>query len=351
MLYLLQYNWKNFQNCSVALAERCFIVGANATGKSNFLDALRFLRDIVKKGGGLQTAVESRGGITKIRCLAARVRTDVEIEVTLREKSDAPDKWKYTLNFKHTGGGIRKNEVTVNRESVWLLTENRCLLDRTETSENETDATLKYTHLEQAVTSQQFLELRNALADIEYLNIVPQMVRESSLAPETKEDYYGRNFLSELSKLNEATRNSYLRKVNEVLKCAVPQLDNLSFVKDENGANAWTKSTSVTKFFLTTVGGGLLNADGADTSISGDENITTTYDTSDDAAAQAKYDQKMARIQVKEKQLQIDLEQIKNQQKACDTEIDSIQKIIDKNIKSAILNKGKLCFRRIKWPH
>lgn len=103
-------------------------------------------------------------------------------------------------------------------------------------------------------------------------------------------------------------------------------------VKDENGANAWTKSASVTKFFLTTVGGGLLNADGNDTSISGDENITTTYDTSDDAAAQAKYDQKMARIQVKEKQLQIDLEQIKNQQKACDTEIDSIQKIIDKNI-------------------
>lgn len=233
--YIKLHNWKNFQNCSVALAERCFIVGANATGKSNFLDALRFLRDIVKKGGGLQTAVESRGGITKIRCLAARVRTDVEIEVTLREKSDAPDKWKYTLNFKHTGGGIRKNEVTVNRESVWLLTENRCLLDRTENSENETDDTLKYTHLEQAVTSQQFLELRNALADIEYLNIVPQMVRESSLAPETKEDYYGRNFLSELSKLNEATRNSYLRKVNEVLKCAVPQLDNLSFVKDENG--------------------------------------------------------------------------------------------------------------------
>ena len=103
-------------------------------------------------------------------------------------------------------------------------------------------------------------------------------------------------------------------------------------VPGDNGELQWTKSPNVTKFFLTTVGGGLLNADGADTSLSGDENITTTYDTSDDAAAQAKYDQKMARIEVKEKQLQIDLEQIKNQQKACDTEIDSIQKIIDKNI-------------------
>lgn len=234
--YVSLHNWKNFQNCSVALTERCFLVGANATGKSNFLDALRFLRDIVKKGGGLQTAVESRGGITKMRCLAARSRTDVGIEVTLREGADTPDKWRYTLNFKHTGGGFRDNEVTVQRECVWLLSENRCLLDRTESSENETEDTLKYTHLEQAVASQQFLELKNALADIEYLNIVPQMVRESSLTSEAKkEDYYGRNFLSELGKLNEVTRNSYLRKVNEVLKCAVPQLDNLSFVKDDKG--------------------------------------------------------------------------------------------------------------------
>lgn len=31
------YNWKNFHDCEVVLSERCFIVGANATGKSNFL--------------------------------------------------------------------------------------------------------------------------------------------------------------------------------------------------------------------------------------------------------------------------------------------------------------------------
>jgi predicted ATPase len=42
------HNWKNFQNCEVNLEERCFIIGANASGKSNFIDALRFLRDITK---------------------------------------------------------------------------------------------------------------------------------------------------------------------------------------------------------------------------------------------------------------------------------------------------------------
>ncbi len=229
------HNWKNFQNCSVNLAPRCFVVGANATGKSNFLDAIRFLHDIVKKGGGLQTAVESRGGITKIRCLSARTLTDVKISVTLKENADAPDKWKYTIGFKHTGGGIFKNEVSVCEEKVILLTEARTFVDRNANSHEETPDTLKYTHIEQAVTSQNFKELKDALENIEYMNIVPQMVRESNSNLLVKEDYYGRNFLSDMAKLNESVRNKYLFKINEILKCAVPQLDNLSFVKDRDG--------------------------------------------------------------------------------------------------------------------
>jgi predicted ATPase len=83
------YNWKNFHDCNVNLSERSFIIGANATGKSNFLDAMRFLRDIVRQGGGLQAAIDNRGGVTKIRCLAARTRTDVRIEVDLSEQGSS----------------------------------------------------------------------------------------------------------------------------------------------------------------------------------------------------------------------------------------------------------------------
>lgn len=64
----------------------------------------------------------------------------------------------------------------------------------------------------------------------------------------------------------------------------------------------------------------------------GDGIFFDTYYTDDDASATADYESKTSQIQTKEKQLEIDLKQIENQQKACDTEIDSVKKIIDKNI-------------------
>lgn len=47
-------NWKNFLRVDVALQDRLFLVGANASGKSNFLDAFRFLRDIALSGSGFR---------------------------------------------------------------------------------------------------------------------------------------------------------------------------------------------------------------------------------------------------------------------------------------------------------
>ena len=65
-------NWKNFARVDIAITDRAFLVGPNASGKSNFLDAFRFLRDLASSGGGFQEAISRRGGVRAIRCLAAR---------------------------------------------------------------------------------------------------------------------------------------------------------------------------------------------------------------------------------------------------------------------------------------
>ncbi len=63
--------WRNFsRQTEIRLGARAFFIGPNASGKSNILDALRFLRDLA--GDGLQGAVAVRGGMSEIRSLHTR---------------------------------------------------------------------------------------------------------------------------------------------------------------------------------------------------------------------------------------------------------------------------------------
>ena len=82
-------NWKNFTRADSHLGRRVFLIGPNAAGKSNLLDAFGFLGDVVAVGGGFQEAVRTRGGISALRCLAARRVSEVRIDEK-DEEGDAP---------------------------------------------------------------------------------------------------------------------------------------------------------------------------------------------------------------------------------------------------------------------
>jgi len=231
------YNWKNFQNIEIKFSKRNFIIGANASGKSNLFDSLRFLRDISKQAGGLQTAVFERGGIKKIRCLAATKKSNILIEVDLFDEKLNELIWTYSLDFMHTGGGVVKSETKIISEKVFSFKAGKWITDRSEKNKNEDIETLKYTHLEQITANKDFRDIQTFFQSIEYLNVIPQLVRESSSYSSLKnyEDFFGRNILERISIMNERTRNSYFKRINSVLKIAVPQLEELQFHKDFNG--------------------------------------------------------------------------------------------------------------------
>ena len=48
-------NWRNFTKAEVDLREIVYLIGPNASGKSNFLDIFRFMRDLVNPSGGAAT--------------------------------------------------------------------------------------------------------------------------------------------------------------------------------------------------------------------------------------------------------------------------------------------------------
>lgn len=70
----------------------------------------------------------------------------------------------------------------------------------------------------------------------------------------------------------------------------------------------------------------------ADLEWQGSTAVSEIYDTSDDAAAQAKYESAMAEIQKQDKILELRLEQVQTEQSAIEKEMESVKKVIDKNI-------------------
>src|SRR5437764_11657540 len=91
-------NWRNFRHVDVELAARVFLGGPNAAGKSNFLDAFRFLHDVVSSHG-FQPAVGLRGGISRLRNLSAPEDAEVAVAVVLGSV-DQPDLWEYEVRFR-----------------------------------------------------------------------------------------------------------------------------------------------------------------------------------------------------------------------------------------------------------
>ena len=73
--------YKSIAFCDVTLEPLTVFVGRNASGKSNFLDALAFLRDVVVKG--VQEAVKLHGGRDAILCrFAPTPSITIEIETS-----------------------------------------------------------------------------------------------------------------------------------------------------------------------------------------------------------------------------------------------------------------------------
>ena len=59
-------NYKSIARCDIPLGPFTVLLGLNAAGKSNFLDALRFVRDAVTRGPA--EAIGSRGGLENVLC-------------------------------------------------------------------------------------------------------------------------------------------------------------------------------------------------------------------------------------------------------------------------------------------
>ena len=228
-------NWRNFVHVDVPMRERVYLIGANASGKSNLLDALRFLRDIAKPdGGGFQKAVKDRGGIPKIRCLAARRDPKVMIEVELSEDADVPAKWRYRLEFRSEGKGLQRALVSAEHVDN-LLT--GWSLKRPGEADHLDIARMTQTALQQTGANKEFREIADFLASITYLHLVPQVLKyaEQMGGYRLESDPFGQGFLERVAETPKKTRDARLRKIEVALQACVPNMRRLQYEQDDKG--------------------------------------------------------------------------------------------------------------------
>jgi hypothetical protein len=221
-------NWRNFARVQIELQRRVFLVGPNASGKSNFLDVFRFLHDIVSVGGGFQEAVRRRGGVSSLRCLAARRYPDLALRVRLGS-DESLSIWEYDLRFTQDNRQrpiIKKEQVT-HQGAVTLSRPN-------EEDRNEPQR-LTQTYLEQENVNQPFREIADFFASVRYQHIVPQLVREPDRSVGKNNDPFGGDFLEQIARTSEKTRSARLRRIEEALRVAVPQLQTLELQRDIRG--------------------------------------------------------------------------------------------------------------------
>ena len=218
---LIVKNWRNFQHIDVELQTRQFIIGPNASGKSNLLDIFRFLRDIAKPGGGFQKAVSMRGGVAKLRHVSAPRDAEVVIEIRVAASPGAPEKWRYRLGF------CGHSEPSITHECLWkkgtLLQERSDALRATQS------------FLENSAACDECGEFVRFLGNVTYLHLVPQFLRFPGLLQDEviEEDPFGQRFLEKIASVSEPTRCARLEKIESALQIAVPRFERLAFIRDE----------------------------------------------------------------------------------------------------------------------
>ena len=117
-------NFKSFKELDVELGDLNILIGANASGKSNFVDIFRFLRDI--RSSGLENAISLQGGVEYLRNINIGSSEALSLDVvfdqvfgvnTIRIHETI---YRFAIKFEDTGPGFKVVEDRLTQKFSML---------------------------------------------------------------------------------------------------------------------------------------------------------------------------------------------------------------------------------------
>jgi predicted ATPase len=213
-------NFKSIAKCDVRLAPLTLLVGRNGSGKSNFLDALRFVADSLKNP--LEYALKMRGGIDAVRRISPGHPRNfaIQLEVCLRDGQLAT--YGFEVSAKAKGGFEVRHEhaeVAGSGKTGYTVESGR-LIHSSETNMPPVLADRLY--LPNAAGLPIFRPLYDSLASMGFYNLNPEAMKELRI-PDAGELLHrdGSNIASVIARLR-SDKPEIMQRVAQFLSTIVP---------------------------------------------------------------------------------------------------------------------------------
>jgi predicted ATPase len=262
-------NYKSIGQCNLKLGRLTVLVGRNASGKSNFLDVLRFVAD------GLQTsldhAVKSRGGLDTVRRLSTGHPRNFSIGIDLLLTGFRKALYEFEIAARPRGG------FSVKRERLRITDSAGQALAEYETQEGAITRAFPGSppqvlpdrlFLVSASGLAPFRDVYDALVSMGFYNLNPDSMKELQ-GPDAGELLRrdGSNVASVVSRLSQ-DQPKVIERIKDYLQRIVPGIrdfnrvslgprETIEFRQEVKGAkNPW-------RFFAASMSDGTLRAIGA----------------------------------------------------------------------------------------
>lgn len=139
--------------------------------------------------------------------------------------------WRYRLSI------VQDNQRQPRIKEELVEREKQEVLRRPDSDDENDSERLRQTHLEGISTNKTFREVYRFFNSIRYLHVLPPLVRQPKrfTGRDLSGETFGSDFLEQIALSAPKIRQSRLRRIENALRIAVPQLRELQLQTDEIG--------------------------------------------------------------------------------------------------------------------